>query len=64
MSTRRHILVAVQSEKVVVEDLMMAIHIERKLGDRAAEKSLVSKLKRLYPDAPKAAGYFGGELDE
>lgn len=61
---RRHILVAVQSEKVVVEDLMMAIHIERKLGDRAAEKSLVSKLKRLYPDAPKAAGYFGGELDE
>lgn len=61
---RRHILVAVQSEKVVIEDLMMAIHIERKLGDRAAEKSLVSKLKRLYPDAPKAAGYFGGELDE
>ena len=61
---RRHILVAVQSEKVVVEDLMMAIHIERKLGDRAAEKSLVSKLKRLYPDAPKATGYLGGELDE
>ena len=61
---RRHILVAVQSEKVVIEDLMMAIHIERKLGDRAAEKSLVSKLKRLYPDAPKAAGNFGGELDE
>ena len=61
---RRHILVAVQSEKVVVEDLMMAIHIERKLGDRAAEICLVSKLKRLYPDVPKAAGYFGGELDE
>jgi type IV pilus assembly protein PilF len=48
----------------VVEDLMMAIHIERKLGDRAAEKSLVSKLKRLYPDSPKAAAYFGGETDE
>jgi type IV pilus assembly protein PilF len=61
---RRHILVAVQSEKIVVEDLMMAIHIERKLGDRAAEKSLVSKLKRLYPDSPKAAAYFGGETDE
>jgi type IV pilus assembly protein PilF len=61
---RRHIVVAVQSEKVVVEDLMMAIHIERKLGNRAAEKSLVSKLKRLYPDLPKAAVYFGGETDE
>ena len=61
---RRHILVAIQSEKIVIEDLMMAIHIERKLGDRAAEKSLVSKLKRLYPDAPKATGYLGGELDE
>ena len=61
---RRHILVAIQSEKIVIEDLMMAIHIERKLGDRAAEKSLVSKLKRLYTDAPKATGYLGGELDE
>jgi type IV pilus assembly protein PilF len=61
---RRHILVAIQSEKIVIEDLMMAIHIERKFGDRAAEKSFVSKLKRLYPDAPKATGYLGGELDE
>lgn len=61
---RRHILVAVQSEQAVPEDFLMAIHIERKLGDRAAEQSLISTFKRMFPNSSKAATYFGGEADE
>jgi type IV pilus assembly protein PilF len=63
-SARQHILSVVETEQIAADNLLMAIRIERKLGDRVAEHSLAAKLRRLYPDSPQTATYFSGETDE
>jgi type IV pilus assembly protein PilF len=61
---RRHILLALQSEQAVADNLLMAIRIERKLGDRAAVQSLASQMHRQFPDSPQAGASLRGEPDE
>ena len=61
---RSHILMTLQSEQIAADHLLMAIQIERKLGDRIAERSLLSRLRRLYPDLPQTANYLSGETDD
>lgn len=61
---RQHILLAVNGEQTAADNLMMAIRIERKLGDRAAEQSLASQLRRRFPDSPQLAAYLRGETDD
>ena len=63
-NARRHILLAIDTEQIAADNLLMAIRIERKLGDRVAEHSLAAKLRRLYPDSPQTTTYFSGETDE
>ena len=44
--------------------LWLAIKIERKLGDRAAESSLATQLRRRYPASEEYAAYQRGAFDE
>lgn len=60
----KHILPTLSSDQTAADDLLMAIRIERKLGDRAAEESLIARLRRLYPKAPQTAAIIYGETDE
>ncbi len=63
-NARSHILLAIETEQIAADNLLMAIRIERKLGDRVAEHSLAAKFRRLYPDSPQTTTYFSGETDE
>jgi len=44
--------------------LWLAIRIERKLGDRAAETSLATQLRRRHPNSVEYASYQRGAFDE
>jgi type IV pilus assembly protein PilF len=44
--------------------LWLAIRIERKLGDRAAESSLATQLRRRHPNSLEYAAYQRGAFDE
>lgn len=46
------------------EVLWLAIRIERRLGDRGAESSLATQLRRRYPDSAEYAAYQRGAFDE
>ncbi len=46
------------------EVLWLAIKIERKLGDRGAETSLVTQLRRRYPNSAEYATYQRGAFNE
>jgi type IV pilus assembly protein PilF len=50
----------VKAEAATPEILLLGIKIERKRGDRAAELSLVTQLRRLYPDSAEYASYQRG----
>jgi type IV pilus assembly protein PilF len=44
--------------------LWTAIKIERKLGDKTVENSLVTQLRRRHPNSPEFAAYLRGAFDE
>ncbi len=44
--------------------LWLAIKVEHKLGDRAAETSLATQLRRRHPTSPEFASYQRGAFDE
>lgn len=44
--------------------LWLAIRVERKLGDRAAEASLATQLRRRHPNSVEYASYQRGAFDE
>jgi len=54
----------VRSEAVQADVLWIAIKTERKLGDRAAESSLATQLRRRYPNSVEYAAYQRGAFDE
>lgn len=51
---KNHLLRVLASEQAVREDFLMAISIERKLGDKLAEQSLAQQWKKRFPDGPDA----------
>lgn len=53
-----------RSDALSADALWQAIKIERKLGDRPAELSLVTQLSRRYPNSPEFAAYQRGAFDE
>lgn len=55
---------ATASEQVTPEALWTAIKIERRLGDRAAEISLVTQLGRRFPNSAEFAAYQRGAFNE
>jgi type IV pilus assembly protein PilF len=44
--------------------LWAAIRVERRMGDRAAENSLATQLRRRYPKSPEYAAYLRGAFDD
>jgi type IV pilus assembly protein PilF len=61
---RFYISRATKDEAVSPEALWLAIRIERKLGDRAAETSFVTQLRRRHPNSVEYATYQRGAFDE
>lgn len=53
-----------RSDALSADALWQAIKIERKLGDRTAELSLVTQLGRRFPNSPEFAAYQRGAFDE
>jgi type IV pilus assembly protein PilF len=53
-----------KAEVMAPDVLWLAIKIERKLGDRAAETSLVTQLRRRHPGSVEFAAYQRGAFDE
>ena len=49
---------------MTAEVLWLALRIERRLGDRAAEASLANQLRRRFPASPEFAAFQRGAFDE
>ncbi len=61
---RMHMLPVIASEQVTAEDFLLAIRIERRLDDRAAEQSLAAQWQRRLPDTPQWRAYQSGNTDD
>lgn len=61
---RTQLLPVIASGQAGSDDYLMAIRIERKLGDKDAERSLASQWQRRFPDAPQLQAYLRGEINE
>ncbi len=63
LGARAHLLPVITSEQVSADDFLMAIRVERALGDRAAEQSIASQWQRRLPDSPQWRDYQIGITD-
>jgi type IV pilus assembly protein PilF len=61
---RRELLPVIASGQATNDDYWMAIRIERKLGDKDAERSLASQWQRRFPDSPQLQAYQHGQINE
>ncbi|MBS0307752.1 MAG: type IV pilus biogenesis/stability protein PilW [Proteobacteria bacterium] len=55
---------AVKSDTANAEALWLGVKIERKLGDRAAEATLATQLRRRFPTSTEYAAFQRGAFDE
>ena len=55
---------ALKDDRLSASVLWTAIRVERGVGDRAAENSLVTQLRRRYPNSPEYAAYLRGAFNE
>jgi type IV pilus assembly protein PilF len=53
-----------KTDDLAADVLWLAIRIERKRGDRSAEATLASVLRRQFPGSPEFAAYQRGAFDE
>ncbi len=61
---RSHLLKVIESEQAAAENFLMAVLIERKLGDAASEQSLLAQWCRRFPQSPQLTAYLRGETDD
>ena len=61
---RSHLLKVIESEQAAAENFLMAVLIERKLGDAASEQSLLAQWRRRFPQSPQLTAYLRGETDD
>lgn len=61
---RMHILKSLSSAQVEAEYFLIAVRIERKLGDPLAEHSLMMQWRRKFPDSPQLAAYLTEKPDD
>lgn len=54
----------IKADVMTADALWLAIRIEHKLGDRAAELGLVTQLRKRYPESPEFVLYQRGAFDE
>lgn len=64
LRARFHVGRATKDEAVSAETLWLAIRIEHKLGDRAAESSLATQLRRRHPGSAEYAAFQRGAFNE
>lgn len=60
-AAKRYISALNQAVEPTAESLWLAIRIERRLGDRAAEASLVQQLRRRFPGSPEYQAFLQGQ---
>jgi type IV pilus assembly protein PilF len=61
---RFYITRVTKAENLNASILWTAIRIDRKLGDKTAETSLATQLRRRYPDSPEYASYLREAFDD
>lgn len=61
---RNHLLSVIESEQAVADNFLMAVRVERKLGDVAAEQSLLAQWRRRFPESPQLSAYLLGESND
>lgn len=55
---------AAKLDTLPADTLWLAIRIDRKLGDKSSEASMVAQLRRRFPASPELAAYQRGAFDE
>lgn len=63
-AARLPMLAVLGSGQAMADDYAIAVRIERQLGDRIAEQSLVSQWQRRFPDSPQLRAYQRGQINE
>lgn len=61
---RNHLLSVIESDQAVADNFLMAVLVERKLGDAAAEQSLLAQWRRRFPESPQLSAYLRGETND
>lgn len=61
---RFHLDLAGKKNTLKANELWLAIRVERKLGNQAAEYDLATQLRRRYSSSPEYAAYQRGVIDE
>jgi len=61
---RSHLLTVIESEQAVADNFLMAVRVERKLGDVAAEQSLLAQWRRRFPESQQLSAYLRGESND
>jgi len=60
---QQYLLQVLASEQVTAEHFALAVRIERQLGDRQSEQSLLSQWQRRFPQSPQLQVYLSGASD-
>lgn len=61
---RRYFKEVLASGQARSEDYALALELERRLGDRDAERSIAAQWKRMFPESPQLQAYLRTELNE
>ncbi len=61
---RQHLLAVIETEQAAAENFLLAVLVERKLGDVAAEQSLLAQWRRRFPESPQLSAYLRGESND
>lgn len=62
-AAKKHLSDVVRLSDPNAEALWLSLRIERRLGDRAAESSLMAQLRRKYPDSPEVQELVKGNFE-
>ena len=60
-ASRRYLAALHKGGDASAESLWLAVRVERKLGDRTAEASLVQQLRRRFPGSPEYQAFLQGQ---
>ena len=64
IAARHHLARLLNTRDATPEHFLMAVRVERMLGDQAAEQSLLTQWRRRYPESQQLQAYLRGESDE
>ncbi|MBS1228225.1 MAG: type pilus biosis/stability protein PilW [Proteobacteria bacterium] len=62
-AAREHLKKVVRQIDPDAETLWLSLRVERRLGDRLAESSLLAQLRRKYPDSPEYQEFLKGNFE-